>query len=201
MITFFSTPKPFRGHIGIIQRNAIRSWKLMHPDSEVILFGDEEGAAEVARDVGARHEPEVDRNSHGTPLLSSLFGRADHFARYDNLCFLNADIILTDDFLLSWKKLKQVRSSFLMVGRRCDVNITEPWDFAEKDWDQKIRSVARETGKLRPAQWIDYFAFQRGLMREQILPFAVGRPGYDNWILWKVRSMGIPVVDATQVVL
>lgn len=58
MITFFSTPKPFRGHIGVIQRNAIRSWKLAHPDAEVILFGDEEGASETARDLGARHEPE-----------------------------------------------------------------------------------------------------------------------------------------------
>ena len=98
MITFFSTPKPFRGHIAIIQRNAIKSWKLVHPHAEVILFGDEEGAAEAARDLGARHEPEVERNSHGTPLLSSLFGRADLLARHDRLCFLNSDILLTDDF-------------------------------------------------------------------------------------------------------
>ena len=53
MITFFSTPKPFRGHIGVIQRNAIQSWRLTHPDAEVILFGDEAGAAEVARRAGS----------------------------------------------------------------------------------------------------------------------------------------------------
>jgi hypothetical protein len=41
MITFFTTPKPFRGHIGVIQRNAIESWKRIHPSAEVILFGDE----------------------------------------------------------------------------------------------------------------------------------------------------------------
>ena len=201
MITFFSTPKPFRGHIGIIQRNAIQSWKLAHPDAEVILFGNEEGAAEVARDLGARHEPEVDRNSQGTPLLSSLFGRADQLARHDHLCFLNADILLTDDFLLSSNRLNQIHSCSLMVGRRCDVNITQPWDFSQPDWNQRLRSMARAGGKLRPAQWIDYFAFQRGLLRDQVPPFAVGRPGYDNWILWKVRSMQIPVVDATQVIL
>jgi len=51
MITFFTTPKPFRGHIGVIQRNAIHSWKLVHPEAEVILFGNEEGAAEVAREA------------------------------------------------------------------------------------------------------------------------------------------------------
>jgi hypothetical protein len=201
MITFFSTPKPFRGHIGVIQRNAIHSWKLAHPDAEVILFGDEEGAAEAARDLGARHEPEVDRNSLGTPLLSSLFERADRLAAHSRLCFLNADILLVEDFLAAVSKLAGMRESSLMVGRRCDLDITEPCDFSRPDWGAHLRSLASERGKLRPPQWIDYFAFPRGLLSGQVPPFAVGRPGYDNWLLWKVRKMGVPVVDATQVVL
>jgi hypothetical protein len=201
MITFFSTPKPFRGHIGIIQRNAIQSWKLVHPAAEVNLFGDEEGAAEAARELGARHEPEVDRNSLGTPLLSSLFDRADRLARHARLCFLNADILLTGDFLAASERLANMHECSLMVGRRCDVNINEPWDFSKPDWDERLRSMAREHGKLRPPQWIDYFVFPRGLLSGQVPPFAVGRPGYDNWLLWKVRSMRVPVVDATPVVL
>ena len=28
MLTIFTTPKPFRGHIGIIQRNALKSWTI-----------------------------------------------------------------------------------------------------------------------------------------------------------------------------
>jgi hypothetical protein len=201
MITFFSTPKPFRGHIGVIQRNAIQSWKLAHPDAEVILFGSEEGAAEVANELRARHESEVDRNSLGTPLLSSLFDRAERLARHDRLCFLNADILLTEDFLAASKRLAQVHPRSLMVGRRCDVDITEPWDFSKPDWGNRLRLLARERGRLRPPQWIDFFVFPRGLLFQQVPPFAVGRPGYDNWLLWKVRSMRVPVVDATQVVL
>jgi hypothetical protein len=168
MITFFSTPKPFRGHIGIIQRNAIQSWKLVHPAAEVILFGDEEGAAEAARELGARHEPEVDRNSLGTPLLSSLFDRADRLARHARLCFLNADILLTGDFLAASERLANMHECSLMVGRRCDVNINEPWDFSKPDWDERLRSMAREHGKLRPPQWIDYFVFPRGLLSGQV---------------------------------
>lgn len=30
----------FVGHSGIIQRNALKSWKLLHPEVEVILFGE-----------------------------------------------------------------------------------------------------------------------------------------------------------------
>ena len=52
MITFFTTAKPFTGHNGIIQRNALASWTRVCPDAEVILFGDEEGAAETARELG-----------------------------------------------------------------------------------------------------------------------------------------------------
>jgi hypothetical protein len=201
MITFVSTPKPFRGHIAVIQRNAIQSWKLTHPDAEVVLFGKEEGSAAAASELGARHEPEVDRNSHGTPLLSSLFERAARLARHDRLCFLNADILLTDDFVPATARLAQLRARSLMVGHRCDLDVKEPLDFSQPDWRDRIRSLARERGKLRPPQWIDFFVFPRDLLRGQVPDFAVGRPGYDNWLLWKVRSLGVPVVDATDVVL
>jgi hypothetical protein len=201
MITFFCTPKPFRGHIGVIQRNAMRSWKRVHPDAEILIFGNEEGAAEFAAELGARHEGEVERNDHGTPLLSSLFDRADRLARHERMCFLNADILLTDDFLAASERLKSLQDRSLMVGRRCDVNITEPVDFSKPDWGASIRALARAQGEMRPAQWIDYFVFPRGMLSQKVPPFAVGRPGYDNWLLWKVRAMGIAVVDATQVVL
>ena len=49
MITFFTTGKPFTRHNGVVQRNALKSWELTAPGVEVILFGDEGGAAETAR--------------------------------------------------------------------------------------------------------------------------------------------------------
>jgi hypothetical protein len=52
MITIFSKAKAFTGHTGVIQRNALKSWTKVAPGAEVILFGDEEGAAETARELG-----------------------------------------------------------------------------------------------------------------------------------------------------
>lgn len=52
MLTLFTTAKPFRGHDGIIQWNALKSWALLRPSVEVILFGDEEGAAKTAEELG-----------------------------------------------------------------------------------------------------------------------------------------------------
>ena len=51
MFTIFTIPKPFQGHIGTIQRNAIQSWTLLHPRPEIILFGSEAGTAQVAAEL------------------------------------------------------------------------------------------------------------------------------------------------------
>src|SRR5215472_2941292 len=97
MMTLFTTAKPFRGHINTIQRNALRSWTLLHPEAEIILFGDDEGAAEVAREFGIRHEPDVERDESGMKRIDYIFGRAQAIARHDVLCYANCDILLTSD--------------------------------------------------------------------------------------------------------
>ena len=56
------------------------------------------------------------------------------------------------------------------------------------------------TGKLQPPYAVDYFAFSRGLYQD-VPPFAVGRVHWDHWLVWKARSMRVPVVDASADVL
>ena len=117
MVTFFATPKPFRGHVGIIQRNAIQSWKILHDEAEVLLLGDEEGAAEAARELGIRHEPRVERNVHGTKYLRSVFDRAQQCASFDLLCYVNCDILLLSDFRRALERMRSLHSAFLMAGQ------------------------------------------------------------------------------------
>ena len=76
MLTIFSCPKPFRGHVDITQKNAIRSWLFLDPRPDVILLGNDEGVGETARELGVRHIPDVECNEFGTPLLSSIFEEA-----------------------------------------------------------------------------------------------------------------------------
>lgn len=200
MITFFTTPKPFRGHIGVIQRNAIESWKRVHPSAEVILFGDEEGAPEAARGLGIRHVPDVKRNEHGTKYLSPIFDAAQDLARHDCLCYINCDIILLSDFRLAAERVIALGGTFLMAGRRWDTDITAPVDFYATDWQATVRRLAREANHQRPPQWIDYFVFSRGLYYNNTPQFVIGRPGWDNWLVWHARHSGARVVDATDVV-
>jgi hypothetical protein len=201
MITFFTTSKPFRGHSAIIQRNALKSWKLLHPDVEVILFGNDEGTSEVSREFGLRHEPEIARNAAGLPYMNAMFDRAHEISSYETLCYCNCDIILTSDFPEALGRLQIAASDFLMIGRRWDIEVTRPLDFLNPQWQQEIRDIALKTNDRRDAWWIDYFLFGRGLFYKKIPEFVVGRPRWDNWVVWKALSSGARVIDASAAVL
>jgi hypothetical protein len=200
MLTLFSTAKPFRGHSGIIQQNALRSWKLLHHDVEVILFGDDEGAAEAALRLGLRHEPHVERNELGTKRLDYIFDRAQSLARHPILCYVNCDIILLRDFVGAIRRLQSLEPKFLMVGRRWDTDVTEPIDFSAADWEERLESRALAANDQKPEYYIDYFAFSSGLYQDHIAPLVIGRVYWDNWLLWRARDRGAAVVDASHVV-
>jgi hypothetical protein len=199
MLTIFSTPKPFRGHIGVIQRNAIQSWKRINPDVEIILFGDEEGAAEVSREFGLRHVPDVPKNEFGTKLLRGFFEPAQQMARHAILCYVNCDIMLLPAFAEAVRRTASIFQSFLMVGQRWDTDISEPWNFGARNWDKELASLVKTEGALVPPWSIDYFVFRRGLYRD-MPELVVGRVWWDHWLVWKARSLKTPVVDASLVV-
>lgn len=200
MLTFFTTAKPFRGHIDVIQRNALLSWQRIHPDAEILLFGDDVGAAEACRDLAICHVPQVRRNAHGTKFLASIYDQAQELARHDLLCHVNCDILLFEDFRDALQRVATRSHKFLMSGRRWDVDIREPIAFDTPDWSAQARELAHRTNRQRPPHWIDYFAFRKGLYLHKIPEFVIGRPGWDNWLLWFARLSGALVVDASSVV-
>lgn len=200
MLTIITTAKPFRGHSGIIQRNALKSWTMLHPDVEVILFGDDEGATEICKELGIRHEPYVERNEYGTKRLNFLFDRAQDIAKNDNLCYVNCDIILLEDFRVAVEQVKAVHSRYLMVGRRWDADVLEPVDFSRSSWSSEMRQRALRTAQQRDEWWIDYFCFPRGLYRGKIPALVIGRIYWDNWLIWSAKQSGAAVVDASEIV-
>jgi hypothetical protein len=205
LLTLFTTAKPFRGHSGVIQRNALQSWKALHRDVEVILFGDDEGAAEVAEEFGLRYEPHVDRNGWGTKRLDYMFARAQAIAWHEILCYINCDIILMQDFWRAVERVRAMNREFLMVGRRWDTDVTEPLRFARPDgqpmdWEERLRNLALQSGRKCAAEWIDYFVFTRGLYGADMPPFVL-RVFWDNWLVWRALDAEKPVIDASCAVM
>jgi len=200
MITLFTAPKAFRGKIEMIQKNAIQSWLHLSPDCEVLLMGNDEGIADAARELGVRNVPDVGTNEIGTPLVSSLFETAERLARHDLLGYVNGDMLFLDDLLQATRLIADHYPRFLLVGQRMDLEVEGPLEF-EKGWDVRLRALAQERGRLHEPEAIDYFIFRRGQWG-QIPRFAIGRAGWDNWMIYRAaRSLKIPVITATHDVL
>lgn len=196
-ITIYSIPKPFLGHIGMIQRNAIRSWTQLQPKCEILLFGDDEGTADSAAEFDVQHIPEVRRNEHGTPLLDDVFRKAQANASNHVLCYVNADIILMSDLLVAVSRVHHER--FLLLGQRWDLDVRDERRFEEADWEDELVRECKERGTLHGHTGVDYYVFPKSLWGD-IPPFAIGRYMYDNWLIWKARAKHVPVIDASAVV-
>ncbi|MBU0510083.1 MAG: hypothetical protein KKD28_01190 [Chloroflexi bacterium] len=219
-LTIFTAPKPFTDpHINIIQRNAIQS--LLHlndsvapgesvtrrpghaPDHgsagsnpvQVILVGDEDGLAETAAEFAVLHLPDVARNEWGTPLVSSIFALAREASEGPLLAYVNADILLRPDFVETARTVASQVEKFLVVGQRWDLAVTQDLAFTP-NWDQRLRVEVQSRGELHAPAGSDYFIFPRSIFTD-IPDFAIGRAGWDNWMIYCALQNRWPVVDAT----
>lgn len=196
-LTIFAMPKAFIGHNGLIQRNAIRSWTRLQPKPEIILFGDEPGIREMAEEVEARHIPDVGRNEFGTPLVSELFRVAQGHAAHSIVAYVNADMILLQDFVEGVQKVRAGLPEFLLIGQRWDLTVLEEIDFDDPRWESTLLRQMQEHSLLHAECGLDYFVFRKGMYRE-IPPFAIGRTAWDNWLVMAPNKAGVPVVDGTE---
>ena len=195
LITLFSAPKPFTDpHIVTIQRNAIKSWTLL-PDVEVILLGEETGLAETARELRVKHISSVARNTNGTPLISSMFQLARENSNSELLCIINADIILMTSFVEAAKQVVKLKDNFVLMSQRWDLDVTEPIEFTS-GWQDRLSFIVNRQGTLHRPAGSDFFLFPHSSFRE-VPPFAIGRAGWDNWMIYKARRENWPVIDGT----
>lgn len=196
MITIFTIAnKPFKGHTKTIVSNALNSWTRLSPKCEIILFSEQTELLEFASFLGIKCVSEMKKNDSGTPLLSYVFKRSKDMALNNVLAYVNSDIILTSDFT---EVIQTIDGPvFLLNGRRWDLDVGHGIDFQNSNWEKQLIEQVRTNGHLRGYSAIDYFVFPRSLPIE--LPdFAVGIVGWDNWLVFKAKSLQIPIIDCTE---
>ncbi|MDY6866674.1 MAG: hypothetical protein SVT56_02040 [Chloroflexota bacterium] len=196
LLTLFTAPKPFTDpHINIIQRNAFQSWMSLGDDIEVVVIGDEPGIAQTCKEFGLRHLPDVRCNDMGTPLISSIFDLARNVNNSPLLMYTNADILFLPKLLDAVRWLAEHAEKYLVVGQRWDLDVEEPLEFSE-GWGEELRARLQSSGKLHAKRGSDYFIYPRSCFQD-IPDFAVGRAGWDNWMIFHARWQHWPVIDAT----
>jgi hypothetical protein len=201
LLTLFALPKPFQGHVGVIQRNAITSWTLLRPRPQIILFGDEPGTAEIAAELEVRCIPQVMRNEFGTPLLHDVFNKAERIIQTGPIAYVNADIIVLSDFMHALSTIERLDRAkpYLISGIRWNLQVEQALAFGN-GWEHDLRRRVNASGKPDLPSALDYFIFSRGLY-ERMPPLAVGRSAWDNWLLYHARASRAMVVDASPTVI
>lgn len=189
MILLFSTLKPKYDYR---QHNAVKSWVSL-PRCDILLIGDE--AQETATEFALPIVGGVRRTDLGMPQLDSLFEIAEAHCYGGLLLYVNADIILWEDIVLALEACAKQFPRFLMIGQRTDLCLPGLVD-REK---YHLRARAAERGELMHPCGCDYFGFTPGLW-PKILPYAIGRTTWDNWLIWSVLQAGEPVIDVTDAV-
>jgi len=199
MLTIFTIPKPFTGENLINQRNAILSWKNSTKDAQIILWGDDEGVEEYSEKLSVEYGGKVPRNNYGTPLISEVFERTKSIAKNQYLMYINADIILLNDFnSIITNVLESLEKHAIVCGRRTDCNLNRSLDFSS-DWIQDLKLNVLPYGQLHSYTGIDYFLFSKSIP-VKLKPFAVGRPGWDNWFLFYAKKNNILILDASEII-
>jgi hypothetical protein len=193
MLTFFTAPKPFKGNISVIQRNALESWKLVDPDCQIILFGSEYGIENVVSEYGLSHIPEIKKNSYGTPLLDYIFSEAQIISKNEIMIYVNSDIIFFKDLFYTIDKVPFKK--FVLCGQRHDLKIDYLLSFNPSNIDV-FRRFAIQEARINTPSGMDYFVFPKGQI-DNIPPFTIGRKGWDNWFIYNARKNKIPVIDCS----
>jgi hypothetical protein len=200
----FSTCKPFGidEQTDITQHNSIGSWTMLREhmaNHDLIIFGDEPGVAEKCEELDILNLP-INRRIYGHPRIDELFGHMmDNYSDNEVCVYVNADIIITEDFLPAVQAVEQEFDKFLMVGQRWDMKITELIDFTT-NWQYVLRD--RQENGPEPGQWytpagMDYFAF-KGQAWRKMLPYAIGYWVWDMYLTAWAYSCGTPLIRATE---
>ena len=200
MISLLCSPKPFVGRNALNQSNALHSWKAIHPDIEIILFGHPTGVEPVVEELHAVLVPEIECSSTGAPSFNAMVAYAKQYARYDLQAYVNCDILLNSSFLNAITASHKRFTHFLLVGERIDLDQQSTIDTCKSDWLNVLAPLVKEGHlTLHGPTGVDYFGFMRG-MWDSLPPVYMGRARCDQALLHYCLNRHIPIVDATQIV-
>ena len=78
------------------------------------------------------------------------------------------------------------------------MDVRDLLDFSP-DWERRLWAEVSKTGVLHGKSGLDYFLFPR-LNPFSLPPFAVGRPGWDSFLIYHAMSLDVPVIDGTNAI-
>ena len=127
---------------------------------------------------------------YSSNLVDTLLGCAYNLSYFLNVTFSN------DSFV--YGKSVYAKQPTLIIGQRTNVqNVTRN----ESSTWAAITSVGRNRGVLFGGFGFDYFITSRNYTWEKSAEVIVGKPSYDNWLVYNARKQKHKIIDATTTLL
>lgn len=188
-----------------VNNKTLHNWKML-PNVNLVVFvsdGDTK-VEEISRQAGWTVLP-VTLEAAGTPVLPAMFH--DVMMKYKSRYygFANGDILFTKKLTDTLEQIAcQVESGsitdekgILIVGRRINVPADKLTDESALSW-WKLEQFSNQYGKLFQSDAEDYFITDSKYPWATFLPVAVGRRGFDNYVVAYSRYVNITVIDASE---
>jgi len=200
MLTIFTTPKPLNDENRWRSfSNAMGSWLQIKPKPEILVFTKQPCLLVDEIDEQVHQIADFECGSQGLPFVDDMFIKAQERASNDILMYTNDDMIYMSDLMPAIIRVQQKFPEFFMVGQRWDVPIPGYIDFSDPKWEILLHWEVLMQGELHPPGGKDYFIFT-GPLPFRLWPMFVGRPKWDDMLLYLAKQHQMPTVDLTRAV-
>lgn len=192
--TIVTVPFSFGGPKGMVQLNALRSWKLLDPVPDIMLVDD--GESDLDRiayrfDVGVIAP--IECNEYGLSLRS-IFEAIDTTVRTDLIAYVDTDVILGQSFAEAIRYTAQRFDQFQMCGGRWSAKGLGEIDYSRPRWQRDIWSHVFKNHH----KGSDYAVYRKGHFAG-MPDFTIGMGWWDGWRMGHTLRQGAALVNAERV--
>ena len=180
-----------------LNNRTLQNWRSLH-GINVIVFSNCSKVKLISEQAGWTVLPVI-REAAACPVLPDMFLTAQQKFRSTYYGYANGDLLFSDGLLKTLEKIfcefdndKQI----LIVGRRTNVNSSLLNDI-NSQLGEAVEKYAIRYGERFQPDALDYFITNTLFPWQTFLPLAVGRRGYDNWVLAYARLNNFTVIDAS----
>ena len=202
LLTLFTTWKPGM-ESSAVYNNTVNMWSKLQPRVKLVFFGNKSDISAHAKSIGWSVLPVTETKCNGTPVLSRMF--KDVYKKYNTpfYGFANGDILFDNGLIdtlqatKGWSYYNQ-NKTVLLSGRRIDMYLD-----TIKNFDLLYKDVAAFSlsGAISYGYAADFFITTKYFPWDKIPDFVVGRPQYDNYLLYMSRQYFVYTIDATMSVV
>ena len=186
----------------LVHNLTVKNWLSMRPYIIPVIFTNESGLAKECERQDWNVFPVKVESAGGIPVLKYMYKKVMEIYNTTFYAYSNSDILFTDTLIHTLLSLKNssihLEGTVMIVGKRTNVQyVTE---IEGSSWTS-LTSVAKTRGNLSFGNAEDYFITPRTYPWDNIAEVVIGRPAYDNWLVYNARKQKHMIIDATDTLL